>query len=200
MIDVTTNARNAVAVDGAPGHPIGWWGVWLLVTVLTVFLGGLVASALYLRSGAPSWPPAGVAPPEVLRPALGPLLVAAGLATLLWARRGARTGALGTVALGALAATIAGAGAIGLRAIVHVAADLPVDEHAYGSLFHVLGGFDVLVSAIAVLASGSVVAQALREHLAHDRRLEIDVAVVLWILALATSTVVYGTIHLLPLL
>lgn len=193
-----SSSRTAVAVSDDPGRPIGWWGAWLLVVILTAFLGGLAASVLYLRSGADAWPPPGWPEPELLRPLLIPVLaVAAGLA-LGRSRRGALAGRPWSHTLGASSSALAGVAAIGVRALVHLPAEVSATEHAYGSLFHLLGAVDVLMLGIATLTSSVVLAQGLRGHHGPGRHLELDVGLVLWTFAAATSALVYAAIHLLP--
>jgi cytochrome c oxidase subunit I+III len=195
--DTGNAARTARALDGEGGRPIGWWGVWLLVTVLGVFLASLIGAAVYLSWGSP-WPPVGAPLPALLRPLLVPGLALVGLGAAVVAGRGVRARGRASTTLGLVGGVTAGAGAIAARWLVHRDAAVSATEHAYGSVAAVLAGFDGLVLAVVTLVTGVVLALDVRGHLGRGRHLEVDVAAALWSFAAVTSISAYATVQLLP--
>jgi cytochrome c oxidase subunit I len=70
----------------------GWWGMVLFGATEATLFGTLIGSYVYLRFRSLSWPPAGIAKPDVLVPALltAVLIVSTVLVQLAWRRKALR--------------------------------------------------------------------------------------------------------------
>jgi cytochrome c oxidase subunit III len=99
----------AVTYETGTARANGWWGVVVFVLGETTLFLMLFASYFYLRLQSTHWPPAGIAKPPVLTPALLTLALVltsgAMQAAWAWARRGDRVRAWWALAA---AATVQG--------------------------------------------------------------------------------------------
>ncbi len=123
-------------------QPSGIWGMALFLGAETMLFAGLIASYFYLDFRAPRWPPAGIAPPEALDPAvLTGVLVASSVPIALAVRR-ARGGDLrATIRWLALAAFVqSGYLAFQLHALVAELHTLQPQSGAYASAYYALLG------------------------------------------------------------
>jgi cytochrome c oxidase subunit III len=185
----------------APGtedaRTIGWWGMVLGIIALAHLVGAFIVSYLYLRAGQPEWPPAGVEPPDLLLPALAPVLTAAAaiLATLevRWTERRAILGMVG-----ATGAILVGLGAILARVLVLTGVDFLWDEHAYGSVYWLLNATDITLVASGVIGSAVLLAQHAMGDYDERRTDEIRVLSLYWWFAVAASVALYLTVNLVP--
>ncbi|MGN6798339.1 MAG: hypothetical protein ACTHKS_09325, partial [Gaiellaceae bacterium] len=87
FVAMTLLALVAWHSDERPGGN-GWWGMVLFVAAEATLFGTLIGSYVYLRFRNPTWPPRGIAKPEVLTPVLLTLalVVSAVLVQLAWRR------------------------------------------------------------------------------------------------------------------
>lgn len=198
-------ARSRFARPVSPGaagvRTVGWWGMVITIVLLVHLVGGFLVAALYLRSGYPTWPPAGIEAPPVLRPA-----VAAGLAVLAASvmhaslRRVRREDdvADGRSHLAGLLVTVV-LGMASVAALAWSYADVGVrwDEHAYGSVLWVLGWVQGIVVASTTIGNAVLAVQAGRRMLVGGHDDEAEVLVLAWWFAAVTSVAVLVVAHAL---
>jgi cytochrome c oxidase subunit 3 len=119
------------------------WGMALFLCAETMLFGGLISSYFYLRLRASHWPPAGVADPPVLQPAILTAVLVASTVPVALASRRAREGELrGTIAMIALA-TVLQCGYLGYQ-LHQLVAELHIlhpQASAYASAYVALVGF-----------------------------------------------------------
>ncbi len=85
---MTTAARPAA-------RPNGWYGMLILVATESALFGTLLASYVYLRFQARTWPPHGIAAPSVTAPLVLALVLVAALVPIAFAARAAGRGEQG---------------------------------------------------------------------------------------------------------
>jgi cytochrome c oxidase subunit I+III len=146
--------RRALAACREAGLPLavagpesnGWWGTWVLILILGVALASLVGSYWYLGAGpalAPRWSPA------VVGPALVTVLLAAAGTASAWAARTGRGRASCRLGLGA--SLLTHVAAVGLLGHDLGARSLDPRMDAAASIVVALGGFQAVVTGIAVV-------------------------------------------------
>jgi cytochrome c oxidase subunit III len=188
-----------IAPGAEEARTIGWWGMILGIIALAHLVGSLIVAYLYLRAGHTDWPPTGVERPDLLLPALAPVLTAAAavLATLevRWTERGAILGMLG--ASGAIAV-----GLVAVLARVYALSDTGFrwDEHAYGSIYWLLHGTDVTLVGSGVIGSAVLLAQHAMGYYDEQRTDEIRVLSLYWWFVVAASVALYFTANVVPYL
>ena len=187
----------------APGtgraKTIGWWGMLLGATTLLMFQASMVAGYVYLSWRQPVWPPQGIAPPPLTQ-ALAALVSVAAAVAATTALRAARRGRPARLPAGLAGAVVVGAGALAWRVQTYATLDLRWDDHAYGSLFWLLGGYEIAILGTGVLVMLVAVAQFVTGRLDVTSDANAEVAVVYWWFAAATSLLSTGTLHLLAYL
>jgi cytochrome c oxidase subunit I+III len=170
------------------GRSIGWWGTVLGVVALAHIVGAVLVAAVYLRSRTATWPPAAIDPPDFT-----PSLIAAGLgivtaALFTLAARRTRTGRGAAPALLVVAGLVSLVGA-GLRGWTAAFAELPVDEHAYWSIWWLLSALDLLLlGTLALVAWVTAWHVGRRGVIRQGRHAELEV-VTLWAWATAVAVV-----------
>ncbi len=174
------------------------WGAILLVVIEATIASLFVVSYFYLRLGAPEWPPAGTAPPELLEPTvaqllllLSPVPVWVALRPLARDRAGPLLWAL---PLGLLLAFLY----LALQVRSYLDREDLWNTHAYGSLNWSMGGYAGL-HVVTVLLAGSVIwALAKRGHFGARRHTGVQALLVYWIFVAVSSLFFYATQYLAP--
>lgn len=142
-----------IDVSHLPEHTFGhrslpWWGTFGFAVIEGTSLAVSGASYLYLKRNFAQWPPAPTAPPDLLVPTIGVLLLLLMIVPMHRAKKHAEhvDPAGVTRALGA--AVLLGVVVTAVRALEFHALNVRWDEHAYGSVvWLVLGLHTALVIA-----------------------------------------------------
>lgn len=186
-----------IAPGTSDARTVGWWGMVLGIIALTHFVGAIIVAYLYIRAGNPQWPPPGVERPDLLVPAIAPVLtlVAAVFATLevRWTERRATLGMVG-----ASVAIIVGIAAVLARVYALWDPQFLWDDHAYGSVFWLLNWTDMLLVTSGVIGSAVLLAQHAMGDYDEDRTDEIRVLSLYWWFVVVASVALYITVNLVP--
>ena len=144
-----------VPVNAGGSVVVAAWGMDLGILFIGIAFASFLLSYFYLRLENPLWPPPGVAEPGVAPAVIGAALIVMSGAAVNAARRRVRSGdARGLIWGIAAALVLAGSGTIvQVRDIVQL--DIGWASHAYGSIFHTLAGFVLVVamSGMVMLAA-----------------------------------------------
>ncbi|MDQ4029051.1 MAG: cytochrome c oxidase subunit 3, partial [Actinomycetota bacterium] len=184
---------NHVPVNAAGSVVVAAWATGTAILFLAIAFGSLLLSYFYLRLENPQWPPPGIAEPAFTLVALAATLVVVAVAALRFALR--RLGASdqrGFVGGLVLALVLACAGVV-VQYIDAAGMGFGVGTHAYGSIFHTLTGFLVVLAGGAIIALSMVLWWTLRGQYTVRRyatvrnvvRLYTAVAV-MWVVGFAT--------------
>jgi cytochrome c oxidase subunit III len=186
--------------DAPPGaRPSGWWGMVLLIATETTLFALLLATYFYLRfETVGSWPPDGIADPQILKPLLATIVVVAAAVPFAWASGSAGRLRPGSARLGLAAGTGLG---LGFLVFQYVLVDESLDRfrpetNAYGSIFYTLLGLHFVHVAVGVLLAIWALARASR----FDRTavLTVRVTSLYWYFLAVVSAVVFLTLYLSP--
>ena len=136
------SAVEPAVLQRAPRAP-GWWGMLLLVATEAALFALLLASYFDIRFQAEgAWPPDGIAPPNLLRPAAMTLLLMASSIPAYLAETSIRRGDRRRMLLCLAATMLLGAAFLGLQVWEYVdnLALFKPQTDAYGSLFYTVTG------------------------------------------------------------
>jgi len=153
---------NHVPVNAAGSVVVAAWATGTAILFLAIAFGSLLLSYFYLRLENPQWPPPGIAEPGFTLAALAASLVVVAVAALRFALR--RLGASdqrGFVGGVVFALVLACAGVV-VQYIDAAGMGFGVGTHAYGSIFHTLTGFLVVLAGGAIIALSMVLWWTLR--------------------------------------
>jgi heme/copper-type cytochrome/quinol oxidase subunit 3 len=145
--------------------PNGWWGMLLLVAAEATLFGTLIASYFYLRFQAATWPPAGIAAPDVTLPLVLTAVLVATAAPMIAAARVARAGRRTAAVWLLVLATLVQGGYLAAQVVLFMSdlSSLDPRDSAYGSVYfallgahhaHVAVGIALNLGLIARLAGG----------------------------------------------
>jgi heme/copper-type cytochrome/quinol oxidase subunit 3 len=145
--------------------PNGWWGMLLLVAAEATLFGTLIASYFYLRFQAATWPPAGIAAPDVTLPLVLTAVLVATAAPMIAAARAARAGRRTAAVWLLVLATLVQGGYLAAQVVLFMSdlSSLDPRDSAYGSVYfallgahhaHVAVGIALNLGLIARLAGG----------------------------------------------
>jgi heme/copper-type cytochrome/quinol oxidase subunit 3 len=138
--------------------PNGWWGMLLLICAEATLFGTLIASYVYLRLQAQTWPPAGIDPPSVTAPLVLTALLVATTAPMLLAARAARAGRGATARWLIVAATLVQAAYLAVQIVLFLddLSSFDPRDTAYGSVYFTLLGAHHAHVAVGVLLNAGV--------------------------------------------
>ena len=189
--------EHGVPVRGSGSLIVPRWGTGISILFGAIAFSSFVLAYFYLRIENPVWPPEGVDDPSIWIASADAVLYAAAPTVLALGRRALlrdhRRG-LVTAIVGGLVVLIA-AGALLVRDLA--ATPFAASDHAYGSIFHTLAGFLVVITFISVVMGCVTLYDALRGRYSSRRYSWIDNLMRFWVatsvMAILGLVVLYGT-------
>lgn len=161
-------------------HPL-WWGIVGAVTIELTVVSALIVSYFYLRAGAPeSWPPPGVAPPELLLPTINLVLLLCSAGTMYWAGWGINRENQTILTLGTGLSVLLASIVLVLRAIQLWQLDFRWDSHPYGSIIWTISGFHFAHVLSAIVGTAVVTLLSWRGYFTSTRQLGVVVDTLYW--------------------
>ncbi|MEO2109195.1 MAG: cytochrome c oxidase subunit I [Actinomycetota bacterium] len=170
---------------GIPVHAggslvISRWGMGLSVLFVSIGFASLLLAYFYLRLDNAAWPPSGIAMPDLGALATGTALVVAAAAAVWVALRRVREA--GTTAFKGW--LVAGS-VIGIAAAVHLflhinGLEFDSKTHAYGSIYHTLAGFLLLMVVIGAVMTTMMAVWAVQGHFTNHRHVPVTNTATWW--------------------
>ncbi len=192
--------EHGVPVRASGSLVVARWGMALAILFLSIAFGSFVLSYFYLRLENPVWPPAGVERPDIWIGAIIVALFAVAVAAVQAGRRGILADDRERLLGGLGAGITCGAAAVALLVTDLVQADFGAADHAYGSIFHTLGGFAIVVTCCALVMSAATFVYGARGEYSAHRFSPIDNVARFWVatgaIAALTIAVLYGSPYL----
>jgi cytochrome c oxidase subunit I+III len=176
------------------------WGMALSILFVSIGFASLLLGYFYLRLDNQSWPPVGIPPPEWRVAAVSSALIVLAAVSIYLGLAGIRAGSQLQLRLGLIAAVLFGFGGVTVALTNINGLSFDSRSHAYGSIFHVLGGFVIAVAGAALIMGTMTLYWAARRQ--YTARRHVPVLNVAWFW---TATVViwlmgFGTLYLTPYL
>jgi cytochrome c oxidase subunit I+III len=186
-------AEHGVPVRASGSIVIARWALGIALLFLSIAFGSFVLAYFYLRIENPVWPPTGVADPSIPTAVIVVALIVAAALSAAYGRRALLAGRRGIVA-GLAAAGVAGVAAGGVLASDLWTLSFGSSDHSYGSIFHALAGFALVVLFIAFVMSATTLYDAIRGQFTPRRFSAVDNTVRMWI---GASVIITGAILVL---
>jgi cytochrome c oxidase subunit III len=195
--------RPVLDVSGLPAIAFGpaatlWWGVLGLLVIEGSAFAMVGAAYIYLHGNFQTWPPAGIAPPDLGAATAELFVLLASLAPMALVDFAARRRWLVTTRAGLVAGILFGVVAMGLRALqFHGALNIRWDTNAYGSLIWLLLGMHA-THLVTSTIENVLVLLVLIFHVEQKDFVDAHSNAFYWYFVVATWIGVYTLVYLVP--
>lgn len=177
-------------------HSSGRWAMRLLIVTEASFFAYLLFSYFYLGSMASTWPPDG--PPSLRIAGPDTVILLSSSATLWWAERAIKRGALSQLRAGLFITFVLGAVFLGLQAVEWSQKSFTPQTSAYGSLYFTVTGFHGAHVAAGLLMNLVVQFWAWRGFFSAERHELVSNAALYWHFVDAVWIAVFTSLYLIP--
>jgi cytochrome c oxidase subunit I+III len=173
------------------------WGTGIALLFLAIAFSSFLLAYFYLRIENPVWPPDGIDDPSIWFALIDGALFAAAAGSMARGRRALLCDDRRGLVVGMIVGLALLAASGGLLFHDLVTTPFSVSDHAYGSIFHTLGGFVVLIAFISIVMAAVTLVDAVRGRFSSRRYSWVDNVTRFWIgsalMANIGLAVVYGT-------
>ncbi len=173
-------ARSELPTQVSGSRSVGWWGLICLLLNEVVLFASLIASYFYIRFNSPTWPPAGIQPPELLLPAIMTVILLSSSVFMHLAQHGIKRGDQSRLRVGLLIAFLLGIAFLGMQVYEYTHPEVLPADNTYGSLFFAITGIHGIHVLIAVLMNGYLQLRARLGHFSARRLQGVDNVVLYW--------------------
>lgn len=178
-------------------HPL-WWGILGAVTIELTVVSALLSSYFYLMANSPEWPPAGVAPPELLWPSVNVVLLLLSAGTMWWAGWGIDRDKQWILTLGTGLSVLLASLTLVLRSLQLDTFDFRWDDHPYGSIVWTITGFHYTHVASAIVGTAVVTLLSTRGYFTPKRQLGVVVDTLYWYFVAGVFVPIYVVLYWVP--
>ena len=182
-----------VGAAGARSH--AWWGTMIMLVVDVTIFASFVFAYIHISMRLTICPPPGEALAAPLWPMLSTLLLLAGSALMLLARRAIGKERLPLLVLASLACAIA---AFGVDFAGHRLAGLDPTAHAWGASIATLLAYQGLHIVVLAICAIYLCARAWAGHVRHDSRSTLDNTALIWHYTTLQGLAAAVAIHAVP--
>ncbi|MGH9008745.1 MAG: cbb3-type cytochrome c oxidase subunit I, partial [Acidimicrobiia bacterium] len=196
--ELAFEAEHGVEVHGGGSVVVARWGMGMAIAFVGIAFGAFLLSYFYLRLENAAWPPAGIPKPALLVPAVTCGLVLAGGAALDRALRAVRAGDQGGLRRGLIGGLMLGGVGLAVQFSHLIGLGFDSQTHAYGSIFHTLGGFALGVGAAGLIMAAMTLVWARRGAYTPRRHTTVLNVARYWAAMVTVWVVSLGTLHLTP--
>jgi cytochrome c oxidase subunit 3 len=199
--DVTT--PSAIDVSGLPAGAFGsrsvmWWGTMGIVLIEGTVFALAIGSYFFLRTRMPSWPPGGVAPPDLLWGTVNTAVLLASLIPNELAKRAGERVDLRGVRLWLVACLLFGIGFNAVRVFEFAHLNVWWDHDAYGSIVWLLLGLHTTHIVTDFLDSAVLAVLMFTGPIEERRFIDVEENAVYWYFVVLAWVPIYGVIYWSP--
>ncbi len=196
MSVATTRQERAPSFREVPEQ--GFWGMLGFISTEATFFVMLIAAYFYLAGEASSWPPDGIAKPELPLPIVNTVILLASSGPMFYATRQLRRGHMRGVIGGLLSSAVLGAVFIAIQAYELDHLEFSARSNAYGSAFITLTGFHLAHLVVGIALVLYAVLRTMAGHFDAEHRLGIENTALYWHFVDVVWIAVFLTVHISP--
>jgi heme/copper-type cytochrome/quinol oxidase subunit 3 len=175
-----------------------WWGTLGLVLIEGTAFALAVGAYFYLRSRVPTWPPDGIAPPDLMWGTLNLVVLLASAIPNELAKKAAERVQLGKVRLWLVVCLVFGLGFNAIRAIEFTSLNVLWNTDAYGSIVWMLLALHTVHIATDVVDTGVLTALMFLGPIEEKRFVDVEENAVYWYFVVFTWVPIYLVIYWAP--
>jgi cytochrome c oxidase subunit I+III len=196
--EVAFESEHGIPVRVGGSIKIARWGMGLMILFVSIAFISILLSYFYLRLENTAWPPPGIGNPPLLLAVLASVWVLGGCGAIYRSLREIRTGRQGPLRRWLLVGASLGAGGSAALIVELTGLTFSSRTHAYGSIFHLLGWFVVVVGVAAVVMALLLVFWSFRTRYTERRHVPVENVALFWLAAAVMWLVGMGVLHLTP--
>jgi len=190
--------KHAVPVNAGGSVVISAWATAIGILFVSIAFSSLLLSYFYLRLENAQWPPVGIPDPGLIVGLVAAVLVVAAGLMARWGmhrlgsddRRGFLAGLASSLAVGGLGLSLQ------IGDVTEMA--FAWTDHAYGSVFHTLAWFVLVVGSIALIMTLTVLFWGFRRLYTSRRHAAVANVIRLWTAAQVIWSIGFATLYLAP--
>jgi cytochrome c oxidase subunit I+III len=187
-----------ILVNPNGSHAVSRWGMALGVLIIGIALATFLFSYFYIRLENPVWPPDGIAPPETPATIISAFILLLSGGVMRWTVGGIRLGREGRLRFGLGSVLVLGAVALGVQIFDFMQLGFTMDNHAYGSLFYIVGGFAFLVLIGGLIMNALTQFWAWRGEYSARDHVAVENTALYWYAAVAAWFLTFATLYGMP--
>lgn len=176
----------------------GFWGMLGFIATEATFFVMLISAYFYLVGESPTWPPEGIAKPELPLPIINTVILLASSGPMFYATHQLRRGRIRGVVTGLLASAILGTAFIAIQAYELNHLEFSARTNAYGSMFITLTGFHLAHLAVGIALVLYALLRTLAGHFDSEHRLGVENTALYWHFVDVVWIAVFLTVHVSP--
>jgi cytochrome c oxidase subunit 3 len=199
----TSATRPAIDVGGLPAGAFGsrslmWWGTMGIVLIEGTAFGLAIGAYFYLRTRTPTWPPGGVATPDLLWGTVNTFVLLASLIPNELAKRAGERVDLRRVQFWLTVCLLFGIGFNAIRVFEFMHLNVRWDHDAYGSIVWLLLGLHTTHIVTDFLDSAVLTVLMFTGPIEERRFIDVEENAVYWYFVVLAWLPIYGVIYWAP--
>ncbi len=192
--------RHRIPVRVGGSLALARWGTGLLILFLGIAFTSFLLAYFYLRLENLDWPPPGISLPAPGAAVVAGALVLAGAVSMYRALHGIKADDQRRLRVGlAVAAALGGIG-VAVQALEVTGVVFDSQTHAYGSIFHVMGWFCLMVAVAGIVMALMTLYWAVRGRYTARRHVPVANVALYWAALAVIWVIGFATLYLTPLL
>lgn len=187
-----------VPVNPNGSDAVSRWGMALGVLIMGIALATFLFSYFYIRLENPVWPPKGIAPPVTHNTILSAITMLLSGSVMRWAVAGIRNDNKRHLRTGLGITFLLGLVALSVQIFDFTQLGLPINTHAYGSLFYIIGGFAFVVLIGGLIMNALTQFWASRGVYTSRDYVGVENAALFWNATIAVWILTFATLYGVP--
>jgi cytochrome c oxidase subunit III len=176
----------------------GWWGMALFIVAELTLFGSALASYLFLRFEAPTWPPPGVEQPDIVLGAIATVLLVGSSIPMLIAERGIDKGSIDRMRIGIAISIVLAIGFLAIQGYEYSAASFSWRSDAYGSLFFTILTLHALHVIGAILIVSWLEVRSFAGHFNREYHAAVQTGALYWHFVDVVWIAIFITLYISP--
>jgi heme/copper-type cytochrome/quinol oxidase subunit 3 len=176
----------------------GWWGMALFILAELTLFGTALASYLFLRFRAPTWPPPGLELPDLMLGGVATVLLVGSSIPMLIAERAIERGSVVRMRIGMVISIVLALGFLSIQGYEYASASFSWRTDAYGSLFFTILSLHALHVIGAILIVTWLEVRSFAGHFNRDHHAAVQTGALYWHFVDVVWLAIFAVLYLTP--
>jgi heme/copper-type cytochrome/quinol oxidase subunit 3 len=177
---------------------VGWWGMALVIVAELALFGTALAAYFFLRYHTSTWPPDGIARPDLALGGIATALLVGSSFPMFLAERAIQRGDDGRLRLWMGLAMILAIAFLSIQAYEYATVEFSLRTDAYGSLFFTITSLHALHVIVGLLICLWLVVRTFAHHFDADHHVAIQAGALYWHFVDAVWIAIFLSLYVSP--